>query len=238
MSDISELREEADLTQKQAAERLGLPVTTFGAYERGERSPSYEEGVRLREELAEAAEVSLGHSPHVVTIQMPPVAAGRGGGASGEPIEAQIDERIFEGTEISAERSDFYLLQGSGLEPLLSHGQAIGVDPCERVLGDDLYVWWCSEGEGYVAGLLSSVRGGLQLETKGPNPTSTFLRHLGEGRYRTPEGEESTVDIQGRVVGATMNPSRVLAEIQEGPREAPKARRSRARVDRDEERVV
>jgi len=47
MSDISELREEAGMTQKQAAERLGLPVTTFGAYERGERSPSYEEGVRF-----------------------------------------------------------------------------------------------------------------------------------------------------------------------------------------------
>lgn len=237
MSDIRELREKADLTQKEAAERLGIPVTTFGAYERGERSPSYEEGVRLREELAEAAGVSLGDSPHVVTIQMPPVAAGRGGAGSGERVEVQIDERLFEGTEISAE-SDFYHLQGSGLEPLLSHGQAIGVDPCARVLGDDLYVWWCSEGEGYVAGLLSSVRGGLQLETKGPNPTSTFLRHLGESRYRTPEGEESTIEIQGRVVGATMNPSRVLAEIREGRGEGPGASRPSPRVDREERPVV
>jgi len=237
MSDIRELREEADLTQKEAAERLGLPVTTFGAYERGERSPTYEEGLRLREELAEAAGVSLGDSPHVVTIEMPPVAAGRGGGASGERVEAQIDERLFQGTEVSAE-SDFYHLQGSGLEPLLSHGQAIGVDPCDRVLGDDLYVWWCSEGEGYVAGLLSSVRGGLQLETKGPNPSSTFLRHLGESRYRTPGGEESTIDIQGRVVGATMNPSRVLAEIREGRGEAPGSSRPSPRVDREERPVV
>jgi len=237
MSDIRELREKADLTQKEAAERLGLPVTTFGAYERGQRSPSYEEGVRLREELAEAAGVSLGHSPHVVTIEMPLVAAGRRGGDSGEPIEVQIDERLFQGTEIGSE-SDFYHLQGSGLEPLLSHGQAIAVDPCERVLGDDLYVWWCSEGEGYVAGLLSSVRGGLQLETKGPNPTSTFLRHFGEGRYRTPEGEESTIEIQGRVIGATMNPSRVLAEIREGRGDAPGARRPSSRVDREERPAV
>jgi hypothetical protein len=169
---------------------------------------------------------------------MPLVAAGRGTSPNREPIEAQVDERLFRGTDTDPSESDFYFLQGSGLEPLLSHGQAIGVEPCDRVLGDDLYVWWCSEGEGYAAGLLSSVRGGLHLETKGPNPTSTFLRHLGEGRYRTPEGEESTLDIQGRVVAATMNPSRVLAEIREGRGGDPGARRTSPRVDREERPAV
>lgn len=219
MSEIRELREAAGLTQSEAAELLDMNENTFGSYERGERTPTYKKMDKIREVLGEAAgKPQLAQNDHLRTVQVHSASAGRGWSPH-ETVEMILDERFLEGTEMSIETHKWVRLVGSGLEPLLSHGQIVGVDPCERVLGTDIYLFHCSHSDSYVVAILANVRGGLQVETKGPSPDSALLEHLGDGRYRDPDGRESTIEILGRVVAATLNPAKVLSQMNEAARQ-------------------
>jgi len=219
MSEIKKLRQSAGLTQSEAADRLDMNENTFGSYERGERTPTYKQMDKIRAVLGEAAgRPQVAQNEHLRTVQVHAASAGRGGSPD-ETTEMVLDERFLEGTGISVDSHEWVRLVGSGLEPLLSHTQVVAIDPCERVLGDDIYVYHCEGADSYVVAILSNVRGGLQIETKGPSPDTTLLEHLGDGRYRDPEGRESTIEILGRVVGATLNPSRVLSKRNEAARQ-------------------
>jgi len=219
MSEIKQLRQSAGLTQSEAADRLDMNENTFGSYERGERTPTYKQMDKIREVLGDAAgRPQVAQNEHLRTVEVHSASAGRGDSPN-ETVEMILDERFLEGTGISVDSHKWVRLVGSGLEPLLSHNQIVTVDPCERVLGDDIYVYNCEGAGSYVVAILANVRGGLQVETKGPSPESTLLEHLGDGRYRDPDGRESTIEILGRVVGATLNPSRVLSKRNEAAKQ-------------------
>lgn len=57
-SEITQLREQAGLTQKEAADKLDMKTRTFGSYERGERTPDYKTMDRIRQVLGNSAEPS------------------------------------------------------------------------------------------------------------------------------------------------------------------------------------
>lgn len=221
MYDIQELRKEAGLTQGEAARMCDLKIGTYGSYERGERSPDYETGKKIRQELAEAAGLCEPiQSKHLYSVEVTPAAAGPGEDIGEDATEMYLDERFLRGTNVELGDAEFFRVVGSGLEPALSHAQVIGVDPCERVLGDDLYVYHCSHCDGHVVAIVRSVRGGLEIRTRGPTPRADYVEHV-EGRtYVDDQGRESTLTMQGRVVAATCNPSQMLSLQNEAARHA------------------
>jgi DNA-binding XRE family transcriptional regulator len=216
MSEIKAMRKKAGLTQQEAADRLDMNRHTFAAYERGDRTPPYPVGVRIRKELGGER---FGLPDRVVPITVRSGWAGRGS-AVDESETMHFDERLLAGTGLDSDEIGFVRVLGSGLEPALSHRQVAITEPVERLVGDDLYVYRCSASGGLVVGILSAVPRGIELETRGPRPQTELLRHV-EGRtYRDEEGRESEIELVGRVVAGLGSPSDCLARVNEAARVA------------------
>jgi transcriptional regulator with XRE-family HTH domain len=56
MSEIKELRDQTNLTQQEAAEACDINPTTFGAYERGDRTPDFRTMDKIRRVLGDGKE--------------------------------------------------------------------------------------------------------------------------------------------------------------------------------------
>ena len=64
---LKDLREDADLTQKQIAERIGLYTTTYQRYERGERELPFDIAIAL----AKYYNVSLDYLAGLIPVPRP-----------------------------------------------------------------------------------------------------------------------------------------------------------------------
>jgi transcriptional regulator with XRE-family HTH domain len=86
--EIRQMREAADLTQEQAAEKLDMNPRTYGAYEREERDVSYKQMKKIRRELG--GRVEKVNAPSYDThVKQYPVAD------SGKSSTVYIDSQII-----------------------------------------------------------------------------------------------------------------------------------------------
>lgn len=216
MNQIRELRESAGLTQEQAAERCDLNRHTFGAYERGERTPNYKIMDRIREELG--GELP-GLPDRVRKVEVRLASAGRGATRKGSET-LFLDERFLLGTGLESDELIYVRVLGSGLEPAVSHRQIAGVEPADEIAGDDLYVYRCGASGGLVVGILSPQTDGIVIETRGPHPSTEFFEHVEGATYRDEQGRKSELTLVGRVVAALGSPSEQLAKVNEAARTA------------------
>lgn len=134
---IREARESANLTQKQLADMLGVPVRTYGSYERGERDISTDILKKVCEVLKVSSDYLLGRRspaqseaeplPTVNTYQIPvfeSVSAGFG---------AYADDRIcgymplFITSDAEARETICVRVRGSSMYPRIEDGALIQV---------------------------------------------------------------------------------------------------------------
>lgn len=214
MSEIKALRKAAGLTQQEAADRLDLNRHTFAAYERGDRTPDYPTGKRIREELGGETE---GLPDGVVPIEVQSAAAGRGKGID-QTEKLYFDRGLLTGTPFEVEDVDFMRVLGSGLEPALSHRQLAITEPVDRIVGDDIYCYHCSASGGVVMGIMSAVPAGIELETRGLNPKTELLRHVEGDTYADADGNQSDITLIGRIVLGVGNPADTLSRMNEAAR--------------------
>lgn len=221
--EIRELRKKAELTQKQAAEELGLKLNTYGSYERGERTPDYKTMDHIREVLGKLAgepQVLAGRE-EVDVVSVAPVTAGLGQRADLPREELVLDTRFLAGTDIDLEHSHFVRVVGSGIEPILTHRQIALVENARQVAGDDLYVF-SSSLQGHCAiAILSKQNGLLEIETRGVRPVVQTWEHLEGHAYENREtGQTCKLQVEGRVVAALGRPAREIARVNEAARHA------------------
>jgi len=222
-NEIRELRTKAGLTQREAADKLGLNLNTFGSYERGERTPDYKTMDHIREVLGKLAgepQVLAGHE-EVDVVTVTPVTTGLSQNANACEEELVLDRRFLAGTDIDMARSDFVRVVGSGIEPVLTHRQIALVEEGHSVAGDDLYVFSSSLEETPSIAILSRQNATLQVETRGVRPTTQTWEHL-EGRaYENREtGQTCKLQVEGRVIAALGRPAREIARVNEAARHA------------------
>lgn len=158
MSEIKQLRKAARLTQREAAEKLGINVHTFGSYERGDRAPDYKTMDRIRAELAERG--GYRDLPDDVLEVMVTDVSSSPEQSLDRAEKLYIDTRFLEGTDVDPRRHHFVRVVGSQMEPILSHRQVIGVEPTGEVAGDDVYVFYSSAHEANSVATVSQRAGG------------------------------------------------------------------------------
>jgi hypothetical protein len=137
-----------------------------------------------------------------------------------ETDELLIDLRLLAGTGVHPQKQRFVRVVGSSMEPILSHGQIVTVEPVSEVQGDDLYVYWSSIEETTSIAILERVQKGLRIEKRGPSPTSRLLHHETGAHYSDDQGRTVEVQIRGRVVAALGSPAQEIARSNEAARYA------------------
>jgi len=219
-SEIRSLRLEAGLTQKKAAEKLGLKLNTYGSYERGERTPDYKTMDHIRETLGELAGTprNIAGREEVDVVTVTPVSAGLGKDVPMGDEEFVLDRRFLAGLDIDMNRSYFVRVLGSGVEPILSHRQIVLVEETDRIAGDDIYVYSCSLEEAHSIAILSNHSGAIEIETRGVRPSVERWERVEGDHYENGQGRTCKLKILGRVVAALGRPSREVARTNEAAR--------------------
>jgi transcriptional regulator with XRE-family HTH domain len=232
MSEIKELREQAGLTQKEAAEKLNINSRTFGAYERQERTPDFRTMDKIRRVLGRGdgthatpptvTGASANSQDHIRIVEI--LHVGAGPVRNEEHDEIVLDDRLFKGVEIDFDRVKLIRVHGSSMEPHLSDGQLVFFRPVERVRGDDLYVYWSSLESEHTVGILSNEPGNaLQLKKLGVNPQTRVYEHREGTTYERADGRTIEIDVVGRVKSAVVSPVKQIAQINEAARSAANA---------------
>jgi len=218
--ELRELRHRAGLTQKEAAEELGLKLNTYGSYERGERTPDYNTMDHIRETLGELAGTprNIAGREEVDVVSVTPVSAGLGVDAPLDDEEFVLDRRFLAGLDIDLSRYHLHRVVGSGVEPILSHRQIVIVEETDRVTGDDIYVYSCSLEEAHSIAILSNHIGAIQIETRGVRPSVERWEHVEGDHYESGQGRTCKLKILGRVVAAFLRPARKIAQANEAAR--------------------
>jgi len=221
MNEIKSLRKDADLTQREAADLLNINKNTLASYEQGRRKPSYDVMDKIRRVLGsgDTAPTGSGMPDHARRVRLR--HAGAGPGRSTDATEEVIlDERLFAGSGIDFDDHEFIRVKGSSMEPILSHGQVVFVEPVDRVQGSDIYVYWRGDERGYVVAIIENTRAGLHIEKRGPSPTSTEWEHQKGDLYESENGEQVRLSIWGRVLGSFGRPAQQIAAQNEAARHA------------------
>jgi len=215
MNEIKKLREQSGLTQKEAAEKVGINDRTFGSYERGERTPDYKTMDRIRRVLGDGTRPAKreGLPDHVRRVRVDHVGAGPGQTTEGSDT-ILLDERLFAGSGIDFDGHFFMRVQGSSMAEVISHGQIVVCEPADEVVGQDIYVYWRGDEAGNVVAIMDRTPDGLRIEKRGPTRSVTDWTHRGDGLYEAPDGRQTKIQIQGRVLGCFSRPANELAERQ------------------------
>lgn len=218
MTEIRELRKKAGLTQEEAADKCNINPTTFGSYERGDRVPPYPTMDKIRRVLGDrwGAISSATSSDHIRTVNVLHAGAGPGQ-ATSEEEEIVLDDRLFEGSGIDFDKHSFIRVQGSSMEPYLRHGQIVAVEPTERVLGQDIYVYWRSDEEGHVVSIVQNTPNGIEIEKRGPQPSKVRWEHQEGEIFKSDEGTVR-IHVLGRVLVSFASPARQISSVNEASR--------------------
>jgi len=215
MNEIKQLREESGLTQKEAADCLNMNDRTFGAYERGERTPDYKTMDKIRRVLGSGKATPAGAalSEHVRRVRVQ-----HAGGGPGQAPDAEeqiiLDERLFSGSGIDFDDHVFIRVKGNSMGEILPHGQIVFAEPTTQVVGQDIYVYWRGDEEGNVVAIIDRIPGGLRIEKRGPTRSVTEWSHVEGDLYEDERGRQAEIRIKARVLGAFSRPAKELAERQ------------------------
>jgi len=218
-TETRKLREEAGLTQQEAANECDIPLRTFQAYDRGDREPPASKMDHIRTVLGgQKAPRDLPSTVRKVRVHH--AGAGPGQSASGDE-EILLDERLFEGSGVDFDGHEFIRIRGSSMEPILSHGQIVYCERTSNVSGQDLYVYWRGDEDGYVVAIIDSLPdGGLRIEKRGPSGSVTEWKHLREHMYESEAGQRVRLKIWGRVLGSFGRPAQQIAAEESAARHA------------------
>lgn len=238
--ELKKLREQEGLTQEEAAERIEVSLSRLQSWEQGRHTPPADKMDQARATFgsspspsgpeANAGEISYSHengsyesgatkTPHVEERKVRP--AGAGPGRSVEGAESiMLDTRLLEGSGISLDRHEFVRVIGSSMEPFLSHGQIVLIEPTTTVHGEDLYVYWNDMDEGHVVAMMSSTPNGLCVEKRGHAPSTRRYDYLDGHQYENEDGVVVELCVVGRVVGSVGRPAQAIAQANEAARHA------------------
>lgn len=224
ITEVRRLRRQSGLNQKEAASELGMPLRTFRAYDRGEREPPAGKMDHIRNVLGNGSgrrsfSLSEADEANIRRVTVRPAGAGPGKSTGGKE-EIVLDRRLLDGSSIDVEGHEFVRVVGSSMEPVLTHGQIVLVEPCSKVHGDDVYVYWSSAEEGHIVALLSKTGDGIEVQKYGPKPRTIEYKHLDNHSYEDQNGCQLELHLVGRVLGAIGRPSRTIAQVNEAARHA------------------
>lgn len=225
-TEVRKLRKEAGLTQSEAAKETGIPQRTFEAYDRGDTEPPSDRMDHIRNVLSENHGSTDSDLPdHVRRVRVRHAGAGPGRSAEGED-RIILDKRLFAGSGVDFDDHVFLRIQGSSMEPILSHGQIVYCEEVGQVVGQDIYVYWRGDEQGHVVALISKIEGGFRIEKRGPSREVTRWQHEEGDSYKSEHGDRAQIEIVARVLGAFSRPARELAARQEAAISAATALRS------------
>jgi len=215
MSEIRKLRKAAGLTQEGAANRIGVNTTTFGAWERGDRTPDYKMMDKIRRVLGSSNDQGVASYPdHVRHVSVHHAGGGPGRTEDGDETLV-LDTRLFAGSGIDFDNHILVRVQGSSMAEVISHGQIVFCEPVDKVEGQDIYVYWRGEDLGNVIAIMDTLPGGgLRIEKRGPSRTVTDWQHKKNDIYEAPDGRTSKINVWARVLGAFSRPADELAARQ------------------------
>lgn len=210
MNEIQQLYQQSKFsTQKEAAKVLNMKARTFGAYVRGERIPDYKAMDRMRRVLGgDGKSVALKVPEHVRRIKLQSAGAGP---ENSKNEEIMVDERLFQGSGVGFDDHIFIRVQGSSMSAILSHGQIVFAEPCDEVVGQDIYVYWCGDEGGNVVAIMNRTPRGLRIEKRGPTREVTYWTHKEENWYESESGHTTKIMVQARVLGSFSRPADELA---------------------------
>lgn len=169
MSKLRELRELADLTQKELAEAMNTTEASISRYEKQEQRLTLPLMRRLAAKLNTtianiAGEVSGGLLPGYVPVPFLNISAGGGGGA-GNLAEARADRTIMLPEQVisvvlNAKPSDLlaFPVRGQSMEPLLRNGTIVVADRRETAIGGG-GLFAIDDGDGLVVKWVQKVQG-------------------------------------------------------------------------------
>ena len=146
-------RESLGLSQKELAERAGIPVPSLKAYEAGKSIPGGEAILSLSRVGISADWLLSGQSPpaggELVTIPLYPIQASAGGGSYGEEPPEQLEGFVvhrpwfLKAFHVPPEKTHFVEIRGDSMEPTLSEGDLVLVDTsaaAERPREEGIYI--------------------------------------------------------------------------------------------------
>lgn len=113
----------------------------------------------------------------------------------------QISPTLFDETGITLSDAALVRVVGSSMEPDLSHGQHVVVEPAASVAGQDMYVYWSEEEEAH---LIAEIHRDGQVLVLEKSASTRTLTPKGDDLYVDDQGRKHHIQIVGRVLGAFM----------------------------------
>lgn len=196
MNRMKELREQKNISMKEAAACVGLPYTTYVGYEKGDREPNSEMLIKIASFYSVSVDYLIGRDNNDNTISnkqkhLIPVL---GDVPAGIPIDAVTN--IIDYEEISEEMAcagEYFALRirGDSMEPRFKEGDVVIVRKQEAVDNGQVAVVMVNGNDATVKKFYKTAAGVMLV---GNNPTFTPLNY-------TPEQvEQLPVRVIGRVV--------------------------------------
>jgi len=205
------LRDRAGLTQEEASEKLDMKTRTYGAYERGERSISYEQMRKVRRVLGGQIE-PVPNTRHIGDVLQYPVA-----NDGGESSTVFIDPNIInvEGSMPDPSEAKAYRVNSRWMGPWMSSDMAL-VREKRRIDGPGRYVVEWSQGSDKI--VIEAWRYGEEkvcVRTHAPRKETIFEEVEHHDNYTLFRREDGT-EIRGRVIGQVVFPSDDVQLMTEG----------------------
>jgi transcriptional regulator with XRE-family HTH domain len=202
MSKVSKLREEAGMTQQQAAEATGIPLSTFQNYDQGRTEPPADRMRLIRRVLGggEKSLASASQNGNTKYISKYPVVD------SDDSPTVTVDERIANADGGMPEDAEAHHINNRWMGPWMSADLVI-VQPKSYIDGPGRYcVRWAGGEDKIVLEAWRHSNDQIAIRTHAPEQTSTLTEVEREGDsvlFARPDGS----DLHIKVIGIVVYPS-------------------------------
>jgi len=193
--EIRQMREAADLTQEQAAERLDMNPRTYGAYEREERDVSYKQMKKIRRELG--GRVEKVNAPKYDThVKQYPVAD------SGKSSTVYVDSQIIP-VDRMPDKGTAHYVNSRWMGPWMSASMVLA-EPVSQIDGPGRYVVrWAGGSDKIVIEAWRHSESKVCVRFHAPERRVLFEevgRENGATVFCREDGSEVRVEVLGAVV--------------------------------------
>jgi len=200
-TETRKLRQDADLTQKEAANACDIPLRTFQAYDRGDREPPASKMDHIRSvlgtEKGQVASVSQNDNIGGRHIRQYPVAD------SDDSPTVTIDERIIDLDGDMPESAQAHRVNSRWMGPWMDAELAL-VQPKDYIDGPGRYcVRWASGDDKVILEAWRHSNDEVAIRTHAPENTSILTEVERDGNnvlFARPDGSELHVEVIGLVV--------------------------------------
>jgi len=193
--EIRQMREAADLTQEQAAERLDMNPRTYGAYEREERDVSYKQMKKIRRELGGRVE-KVNAPTYDTHVKQYPVAD------SGKSSTVYVDSQIIP-VDRMPDKGTAHYVNSRWMGPWMSASMVLA-EPVSQIDGPGRYVVrWAGGSDKIVIEAWRHSENKICVRFHAPERRILFEevgRENGATIFRREDGSEIRVEVLGAVV--------------------------------------